>query len=181
MKNEIRNRNKAVVRWGLVFILAIDVVLAGISWRLSQSPRVEPAELRRLELVEQKYRADAARLEGFRRELPADEKQWDDFYTANFRPSGAGYSAISGDLGGLSRSAGLRMDTITFHQHEADARGLIEVDIVTSVEGDYESLISFLNKLQRSDNFYVLDSLTLASSEPGKVRLNLQLRTYFRT
>lgn len=57
----------------------------------------------------------------------------------------------------------------------------MQVDIATSVEGDYDSLIQFLNKLEHSDNFYVLDSLTLASSSAGKLRLNLQLRTYFRT
>jgi Tfp pilus assembly protein PilO len=81
----------------------------------------------------------------------------------------------------LSRSAGLRTDAITFHERSPDARGLMEVEITTAIEGDYESLISFLNKLEHSDNFYVLDSLALASSTAGKLRLNLKLRTYFRT
>jgi hypothetical protein len=57
----------------------------------------------------------------------------------------------------------------------------MQIDIATAVEGDYESLVSFLNKLEHSDHFYVLDSLALASSSAGKLRLNLQLRTYFRT
>ena len=132
-------------------------------------------------MLEKSYRADNARLEGFRTELPADEKQWDDFFASHFHPAGAGYSAISEDLGELSRTAGLRSDSITFRQHSPDARGLVEIEIVTAVEGDYESLINFLNKLEHSDNFYVLDSLALASSSAGKLRLNLQLRTYFRT
>ena len=57
----------------------------------------------------------------------------------------------------------------------------MEVDISTAIEGDYDSLIQFLDKLEHSENFYVLDSLALASSTAGKLRLNLQLRTYFRT
>jgi hypothetical protein len=57
----------------------------------------------------------------------------------------------------------------------------VEVDIATAVEGDYDSLVQFLNKLEHSENFYVLDSLALASSSLGKLRLNVQLRTYFRT
>ena len=60
-------------------------------------------------------------------------------------------------------------------------RSLMQVDISTAVEGDYSSLISFLDKLEHSSNFYVLDSLELASSNQGKIRLNLQLRTFFRT
>jgi hypothetical protein len=75
----------------------------------------------------------------------------------------------------------LRSDAISFHQHTADARGLIQVDITTAVEGDYGSLVQFLDKLEHSDNFYVLDNLALASDTQGKLRLNVQLRTYFRT
>jgi Tfp pilus assembly protein PilO len=180
MKQNMQRR-KAIIRWSLIVILGMDVLLVVVNWRLNQNPRVPAGELRRLELLEKSYRADNARLERFRTELPADEKQWDAFFTAHFRPAGAGYSAVSADLGELTRSAGLRTDTIIFHEHNPDGRGLMEVDISTAIEGDYESLISFLDKIEHSDNFYVLDSLALASSSAGTLRLNLQLRTYFRT
>jgi Tfp pilus assembly protein PilO len=172
---------KAIVRWSLLVILVLDVALAGVNYKLNQSPHVALGELKQLDLHEKSYRADNVRLDKFRAELPADEKQWDEFFTTHFRPAGAGYSAVSEDLGQLSHSAGLRTDTITFRQHSPDARGLMQIDIATAVEGDYESLVSFLNKLEHSDHFYVLDSLALASSSAGKLRLNLQLRTYFRT
>jgi hypothetical protein len=180
MNPTIQHR-KAIVRWGLLIILALDVILAGVNYKLDQSPHVAPGALKQLDMQEKSYRADNTRLDKFRAELPADEKQWDEFFTTHFRPAGAGYSAVSEDLGQLSRAAGLRTDTITFHQHSPDARGLMQIDIATAVEGDYESLVSFLNKLEHSDHFYVLDSLALASSSAGKLRLNLQLRTYFRT
>lgn len=180
MNKTIQHR-KAIVRWSLAVILAADLIFAGVSWRLNRSPHVPASELRRLEMIEKSYRADNARLERFQAELPGDEKQWDEFFAANFRPAGAGYSAISEDLGKLSSSAGLRSDTIVFRQHNPDSRGLMEVEVSTAVEGDYESLISFLNKLEHSNNFYVLDGLALASSSAGKLRLNLQLRTFFRT
>jgi Tfp pilus assembly protein PilO len=180
MSPTIQHR-KAIVRWSLLVILVLDVALAGVNYKLDQAPHVAPGELKRLDMQEKSYRADNARLDKFRAELPADEKQWDEFFTTHFRPAGAGYSAVSEDLGQLSHSAGLRTDTITFHQHSPDARGLMQIDIATAVEGDYESLVSFLNKLEHSDHFYVLDSLALASSSAGKLRLNLQLRTYFRT
>ena len=180
MKPVIIRRNK-VIRWGLGIVLAVDVVLIGVNWTLNSSPHVQPSDLNRLAMQERQYRADNARLDRFKTELPADEKQWDEFFATHFHPVGAGYSAISEDLGQLSSSAGLRSDNISFHQHVADARGLMQVDISTAVEGDYDSLIQFLNKLEHSDNFYVLDSLALASSTQGRLRLNVQLRTYFRT
>jgi hypothetical protein len=180
MTTPIQQR-QALIRWVLAAVLLADAVLLGVRWRINSSPHVQPADLNRLTLLEKQYRADNARLERFRSELPADEKQWDEFFTTHFHPAGAGYSAISGDLGDLSRSAGLRSDAISFHQHTPDARGLMQVDITTAVEGDYDGLIQFLNKLEHSDNFYVLDGLSLASSTAGKLRLNVQLRTYFRT
>jgi len=180
MTGIIQNR-KAIVRWSLIVILKLDVILLGVNYKLSQAPRIAPDEMRRLELLEKSYRADNARLSKFRAELPADEKQWDEFFTTHFRPAGAGYSAVSEDLGQLSHSAGLRTDTITFRQHTPDARGLMEIEIATAVEGDYQSLVNFLDKLEHSDHFYVLDGLALASSNAGKIRLNIQLRTYFRT
>ena len=180
MKAIILERNKKV-RWILAVILFADAILILVGWRLNSTTHVQPGELNRLSMLEKQYRADNTRLERFRTELPADEKQWDEFFTTHFHPAGAGYSAISEDLGGLSRSAGLSSDAVTFHQHPADARGLMQVDIATAVEGDYDGLVQFLNKLEHSDNFYVLDSLSLASSSVGKLRLNVQLRTYFRT
>jgi len=180
MTTPIQQR-KVLIRWLLTAVLLADAVLLGVRWRINSSPHVQPEDLNRLTLLEKQYRADNARLERFRSELPADEKQWDEFFTTHFHPAGAGYSAISGDLGDLSRAAGLRSDAISFHQHTPDARGLMQVDITTAVEGDYDGLIQFLNKLEHSDNFYVLDGLSLASSTAGKLRLNVQLRTYFRT
>jgi len=180
MKSAILHRNN-VIRGVLAIILIVDAALIGIQWKLNNSPHVQTSDLTRLTLLEKQYRADNTRLERFRTELPADEKQWDEFFNTHFHPAGAGYSAISEDLGDLSRTAGLRSDSISFHQHQPDARGLMQVDIATAVEGDYDNLVQFLNKLEHSDNFYVLDSLTLAPSTVGKLRLNMQLRTYFRT
>src|ERR1035441_459174 len=115
MKQIIQRRN-AIVRWTLAVILVADLVLIGVNWKLNGSPHVQAADLGRLEMLEKSFRADNARLEKFRSELPADEKQWDEFFNMHFHPVGAGYSAISEDLGQLSISAGLHSDAITFHQ-----------------------------------------------------------------
>ncbi|HEX3377523.1 MAG TPA: GspMb/PilO family protein, partial [Candidatus Acidoferrales bacterium] len=168
MKSAILHRNN-VVRAALAVILIADAALIGIQWKLNNSPHVQTGDLTRLTLLEKQYRADNTRLERFRTELPSDEKQWDEFFSTHFHPAGAGYSAISEDLGDLSRTAGLRSDSISFHQHSPDARGLMQVDITTAVEGDYDNLVQFLNKLEHSDNFYVLDSLALAPSTVGKL------------
>jgi Tfp pilus assembly protein PilO len=180
MKPAILHRRR-IVQWVLGAILLADAALIGVRWNLNNSLYAQPGDLGGLALLEKQYRADNTRLERFKAELPADERQWDDFFTTHFHPAGSGYSAISEDLGNLSHAAGLRADRIGFSQHTPDARGLMQVDISTAVEGDYDNLVQFLNKLEHSDSFYVLDNLALASGSSGRIRLNLQLRTYFRT
>jgi hypothetical protein len=57
------------------------------------------------------------------------------------------------------------------------------------VDGDYAGIVRFLNKLQRSKNTYVVDSLGLDSAAgaagqnqapPGTVKVSLHVRSYFR-
>ena len=82
--NQTIQRRNAIVRWIVIVILAADLILLGVTWRLNVSPHVQAGDLRRLEILEKSYRADNARLERFRHELPADEKDWDSFFTRTF-------------------------------------------------------------------------------------------------
>ena len=76
MKPVIVQRNN-MIRWILGAVLLADVVLIGARWKLNSAPHVETGDLNRLTMMEKQYRADNARLERFKTELPADEKQWD--------------------------------------------------------------------------------------------------------
>jgi hypothetical protein len=64
-----------------------------------------------------------------------------------------------------------------------------EVEIDAVLAGDYTGIVRFLNRLQRSKNSYVVDSLGLDSATgsgtanqapPGTVKVSLHLRSYFR-
>ena len=53
-----------------------------------------------------------------------------------------------------------------------------------TVSGDYNGIVQFLNKLQRSKSVYIVDGLEVETQNgPGVVgalKVNLHLRTYFR-
>ena len=42
-------------------------------------------------------------------------------------------------------------------------------------------MIRFINGLERSKNFYLVDDLTLASANTGTIQLEITMHTYFRT
>jgi len=69
-------------------------------------------------------------------------------------------------------------------------RGVEEIKISETVEGDYPSIIKFINGLEQSKYFYLLSDLKLdlasisgtgVGNQGSLIRLHLELRTYFKT
>jgi Tfp pilus assembly protein PilO len=176
-----RNR-KSIIRWSVVAILAADLGLLGYNV-FRQAPTAEAQRADELQLDAQRVRLrdDVKRAQGFRDRLPEVGRQGDIFYNTELRPAASGYSGIVSDLNGIAKEAGLRTNGLSFTQKEVGNRGIMEIQITGTVEGAYPNLVSFINGLERSNSFYVLESLELASSSGSELRMNLRLRTYFRT
>ncbi len=51
----------------------------------------------------------------------------------------------------------------SFKQKEVKDRGVTEISIGTSVDADYPAIIEFINGLERSKYFYLLDEVQLNS------------------
>lgn len=170
------------VRRGLAVLLAADVVLLLVVWR---SARLHPAtEIQDLELLRERHRVmgqDVARAQDIRRRLPAVEKQCNAFFAERLLPAASGYSAVVADLGKIAAEVGLPANNITYKQRDVERRGVVEVEVTATVEGDYPSLAKFINGLERSDRLYLLDSFALVSAREKTIKLNLSLRTYFRS
>jgi Tfp pilus assembly protein PilO len=175
------DRRKTIVTWAVAAVIVVDLVLAGLSWQLSRTPHAPLGELQSLELQRKMMIGDVSRGDEIRKNLPAVEQQCDRFFQDQFRPVGSGYSGLLADLDSIASHAGLRSDATSFQQHKPDEHGVVEVDIGESVEGSYPSVVSFLNGLEHSHGFYVLDGLSLTSNRAGALRLSLRLRTFFRS
>jgi Tfp pilus assembly protein PilO len=172
---------KNLIRWVIGAVLVVDLILLGLIWRMGSSPQSPKNGLVFLRRQDALMAADLARAQAIRAQLPEIRRQGDTFFTQDLHPMGTGYSSLILDLGTLAKESGLTAENYSFHQHDADKRGVVQLDIGTLVTGDYPSVVRFINSLERSDNFYVLDGLSLAASNSGVLRLNLQLRTFFRT
>jgi outer membrane cobalamin receptor len=175
-------RRKIGISWALAVVLVVDAGLVFVNWRASAAdPRALQQQRNEAQWQRDLLAADVRRAQEIEKRLPEVKRECDQFFTNELRDASSGYSSIVGDLGRIAKNASLRTDSITFRQHELANRGVVEVEVATTVEGDYPSLVSFINGLERSHNFYLLDSLQLASSTGGSLKLNLQLRTYFRS
>jgi len=170
-----------LIRWLLAAVLAADLALAAVNWKMAAAPGDSEYELRLLRQQRALLAADIARAKKIRADLPDIERNGTTFFQQAIMPAQSGYSALSEDFGALAHAAGVRTANITYRESLPDKRGVIQVEIGATVSGDYPNIVRFINGLEHSDTFYVLDSLTLGGSGGGGLGLNLHLRTYFRT
>jgi len=172
---------KIAVMAALGLLLVVDAGLAVLLWQLRQS---DPAELRAahaaLETKAKLLRADIARGQSIQKNMPAVGKEADAFYQDEIPRAGKGYSGIVSDLGEIATKSGLTTSATAFHEAQVKGRGVTEIGIADSVEGNYTSVLQFISGLERSKNFYLLDDLSMDRAESGHLHLTLDLRTYFR-
>jgi Tfp pilus assembly protein PilO len=168
----------------LGLLLLADIALAAFLWNSSrQGPDALRAERNELALEAKLLRADLRRGEGIRASLPQVGNDCDAFYRQSFLDSKTGYSQIESDLEAIAQKASVRTPALSFEQEEIKDRGVTEISIKTAVEADYPSVIRFVNGLERSKNFYLVDGLRLTSATTGTgtIRLEITMHTYFRT
>ena len=80
-------------------------------------------------------------------------------------------------------AAGLGMDpeSISYQPEFLDKVGLVRFIINVPLVGDYRNLRQFINRIENSENFLLIDSVTLGGSKDGGALLDLsiQLTTFF--
>lgn len=100
--------------------------------------------------------------------------QAEDFYASRFP---AAYSTISASLDDLATKNSVRRTRTSYVQTPGVA-GLAEVRIDTSLSGEYAPLMHYINGLERSKTFFIINGLTLTGQQGGTVNLRLRLTTY---
>jgi len=179
---------KRFILAGLTLLLAMDGALAYHNSLLAmkeENPDARlTAESRQVALV----KADVERANKIKERLPEVQKYFDQFETT-LPPAGKGYSMVSQEVGEIARETHVQVQDLKFRQKEVSGRNVDEVEVEALLDGDYPGIVRFLNRLQRSKNTYIVDSLGLDSATGtgavnqaplGTVKVSLHLRSYFR-
>ena len=168
---------------GLVVLVAADIGLAFYGWNQSagRQPQDELAVLTRNRDL---LRADIARAQDIRKRIPAIKEDCDRFEGSLYLSS-KGYSSVSAELDSIAAKAGLTIDSTGFRQSDVKGREMEQVEIDAVVDGSYSQVVHFLNGLQRAQNVYAVEALEakadVAPGSGGKVRVQMHIKTYFRT
>ena len=62
---------------------------------------------------------------------------------------------------------------------EEREQALVKVEATLAVEGGYSNLVHFINRLEQSQLFWIIDSLNVSGAISRGLRLTLRMETYF--
>jgi type IV pilus assembly protein PilO len=168
----------------LGLFLAADIGLAIYSWELSSSPHTPQKEFDEQAIKLGVLKNDIKSAQFIKDNMPHTRDDCQKF-EQSLPAESTGSSSITGELDEVAKKAGLQIVTLTESHKEIPNRGMAEVIIEATVSGDYGSVVRFVNGLQRSQRFYVLDGLQLGTDAQGQaatgpIRVGVHIRTYLR-
>lgn len=167
---------------GLVCLLLLDG-LAYFGWvrHLAGFPETDAAQLISLEREVAGRAAEVARLRRVREQLPQLRPQLDKLTAESFLAERTGFSRVAAELEETANGAGVRVGRVAYQSQEEKARPeLRRVEISSTVEGGYPNLLRYLEELERSPHFYLINELNVVGAEGGTVHVEMRLVTYFR-
>jgi type IV pilus assembly protein PilO len=188
MKDAFRPSKYTLLKYAIVGVLgtllAADATMTVYSIRIASSMMSPQQEVNALTIQLKLLQADVKRAREIQQQMPTTKADCERFENS-LPPAGSGYSVISADIEQIGHSAGLLIDTLSFHPADLAGRGITEVALDATVSGNYKSIVHFLNGIQHSQNHYIVDVVSLANERAGQaalptVRVNLHLRSYFK-
>lgn len=163
-----------LVGLNLVFLSTYRFLLAGqaqlqAGWTERRQARVDELEEERLDLEETV--AEARR----NRELV------DRLYREWLTPESQRLTAVISEVKELAHMAGVEYSNFNYPDQLLEEQGLIKRSLVFSVEGSYLELRSFINLIEVSDLFLILESVRLSGGarEGPSVRVSMTVSTLF--
>ncbi|HKD02461.1 MAG TPA: GspMb/PilO family protein [Terriglobales bacterium] len=142
------------------------------------SPRARDEQMKSLWRTLQVKTREVGPLRGLDKKVVTARGQIDDFYNDRL-PSED--SAIAESLGKLASANGVKIGEVKYKVGDPEPVGLRRVSIDADFSGDYLQLVRFLNELERSKLFFLVDSVELGGEQGGVVKLGMKLETYLKT
>ncbi len=175
-----RERLASPLTWhavGFAVLLVAAIGLAvrlGLDWTATDSHAVDvvagkQTQLKALEL-------QTAPLRGLDKRLEKSRAAMDVFYHQRIPPT---YSSISSRIDDLGVASGVRLSRTQYTQG-APGSDLTEIDMDTSISGDYPAIMQFVNSLERDPIFFVIKAMNLTGQQGGQVSLRMQVATWLR-
>ena len=159
-----------------VLLLANLVAFYFVIFPLGGSPEELDEQLKTLQERASGQRQSLDRLRVVTAKVEGAGRQASDFELANFTDRRVVYSTLVNEITQAADSAGIKLKDHALQNEEidgSDTLGMITVN--ANYEGTYGDLLNFVNRLDRSERFVIIDSLA-ATPQQGTNQLNVTMK-----
>ena len=153
----------------LVFLSTYRFILAGQAHL--RSVRVEKSEQELLELE-----ADRAALEDLMERALLNRDRVDEFYDRWVASESDRLTEVIAEVKDLARRAGVVSASFRYPEEDLEDYDLLRRSIEFSVSGDYVQLRRFVNFVEVSDHFLMLEDVKLRDAGQGDATIRVSLR-----
>ncbi len=161
----------------LAALLLVDVIALVVLFSpLVGSEKERGAELQQLTVQLKQRRQEVERVGDIDKKISLATQQIDSFYRDRLPMRD---SAVSDALGKLAADSGVKLEQVKYDPKDA-AAGLRPLEVDASLSGDYPQLARFLNSLERSQLFFIVDGVDFSGQQNNVVRLQMKLRTFLK-
>jgi len=167
-------------------VLAAVAALNLILYLTLNLPRMhrESVEERRVEAVTQGL-SELSRRVGIMKDLDqrfeTEKQKVDAFYNDLLGEKENRMIRIQREVRKIAAGLGMDPESISYQPEYLDKVGLVRFTVNVPLVGDYRNLRQFITRIENSENFLIIDSVTLGGSKDGGALLDLsiQLSTFF--
>jgi Tfp pilus assembly protein PilO len=165
----------------IIAIVVLVVAAAATAWLVSPAGRSREALNREYNDLRAQYQVQIREI-GPARDIEkglAQAREQQAAFFAQRIPTH--YSTISETLGELASKNQVLVSAVKYDAKDTEVPGLQRLTIAAQITGDYGNEMKFINAMERSKLFFVINSVNLGGAEGGKVRLGLNFETYLRS
>lgn len=164
----------------LAVLLALNGSLLFLVFRpLDRSPAERQAELQRSRVQYEGALNTVKQMRDLRARVQAAIQNDQQFSREHFLPRKTAFSAMLTDLERLASQNRLKTSSVSYRLKEDPKQpGFVNVEVTMTIDGQYSDLVQFINRLEQSQLFWIIDSLNVSPSANRGLRLNLEMGTY---
>lgn len=176
----MRERLASPLIWhsaGIVVLLLLTIALAvrlGMDWTAMDSHSGDVLAGKQVQL--KALEIQTAPLRGIDQRVAKTREEMQAFYKKRVPPS---YSLISGQIGDLAVSSGVRLSRVQYTQGPPGS-DLSEISMDAGISGQYPAIMRFINSIERDRTFFIIRAMSFTSQQGGLVNLRLRVSTWLR-
>ncbi|MGH9473553.1 MAG: type 4a pilus biogenesis protein PilO [Terriglobales bacterium] len=184
-----RHRLRRNLMIAVILCAAVDLALAG--WLLSPRAPSKSATLGQLSQAQSQLvvlRGEAAQLHQLQQRIHTSQRQMQELMAEGIPDETDSSSKLLREFSRIAGLSNVQVSGAEFHPDKKAQLGLRRVQVSLQVAGPYAGVVRFLNQMERSPMFFLINQVsasgstsTIANVNSGQVKLQVQLEAYEQT